>query len=119
MIHARNADKVQARAIVEAANHPVTPEADAILRERGVVVVPDIMANSGGVTVSYFEWTQNIQQYRWDEERVNTELRKIMCKMFADVAAFKEHAREGDWREAAFALGVERVAQAVRLRGYV
>ncbi|MEX2394710.1 MAG: Glu/Leu/Phe/Val dehydrogenase dimerization domain-containing protein [Actinomycetota bacterium] len=119
VIHARNADKVKARVVVEAANHPVTPEANSVLRERGIAVVPDIMANSGGVTVSYFEWTQNIQQYRWDEDRVNTELRRIMTKMFADVEAFKAAHDKADWRQAAFALGVERVAKAVRLRGYV
>jgi glutamate dehydrogenase (NAD(P)+) len=119
VIHVRNADKVQARVVVEAANHPITPEADAMLTDRGVVIVPDIMANSGGVTVSYFEWTQNIQQYRWDEERVNTELRKIMTNMFDDVCEFKETHEKATFREAAFALGVDRVAQAVRLRGYV
>src|ERR671924_539740 len=119
VITARNADQIKARVIVEAANHPVTPEADAILADRGVIVLPDIMANSGGVTVSYFEWTQNIQQYRWEEDRVNTELRKIMTKMFTDVCDFKEHHEKASWREAAFALGVERVAQAVQLRGYV
>jgi glutamate dehydrogenase (NAD(P)+) len=119
VIHARNADKVRAKAIVEAANHPLTPEADQILADKGTVVIPDIMANSGGVTVSYFEWTQNIQQYRWDEHRVNTELRQIMTKMFHDVAAFKSSHEKADWREAAFCLGVERVAHAVKLRGYV
>jgi glutamate dehydrogenase (NAD(P)+) len=119
VIHARNADKIAARAVIEAANHPVTPEADAILGSKGIVVIPDIMANSGGVTVSYFEWTQNIQQYRWEEDRVNTELRKIMTKMFHDVAAFKNTHEKATWREAAFCLGVQRVAHAVRLRGYV
>jgi glutamate dehydrogenase (NAD(P)+) len=119
VIHARNAEHIAARVVIEAANHPVTPEADAILNDRGVVVIPDIMANSGGVTVSYFEWTQNIQQYRWEEERVNSELRTIMTKMFSDVSAFKDAHEKATWREAAFALGVERVARAVRLRGYV
>ena len=119
VIHGRNADKIRAKVIVEAANHPVTPEADSLLTEKGVVILPDIMANSGGVTVSYFEWTQNIQQYRWEEERVNTELRRIMTKMFTDVASFKETHPGESWRDAAFCLGVQRVAQAVKLRGYV
>ncbi|HVL80759.1 MAG TPA: Glu/Leu/Phe/Val dehydrogenase dimerization domain-containing protein [Actinomycetota bacterium] len=121
VIHDRNASKVQARFVVEAANHPVTPTADEELVDRGVVVIPDIMANAGGVTVSYFEWTQNIQQYRWPEDRVNGELQRVMSTMFADVHAFRQaHESDGmSWREAAFGLGVERVARAARLRGYV
>ncbi len=119
VINARNADKIKAKAVIEAANHPVTPDADEILNDRGVFLLPDVMANSGGVTVSYFEWTQNIQQYRWEEERVNTELRRIMTKMFADVVAHKEAHEKETFRDASFALGVERVAHAVKLRGYV
>ena len=74
VIHSGNADRVKARIVVEAANHPVTPAADDVLDAAGVVVIPDILANAGGVTVSYFEWVQNIQQFRWDEEQVNAEL---------------------------------------------
>jgi glutamate dehydrogenase (NAD(P)+) len=118
VIHGRNASKVKARVIVEAANHPITPVADATLSETGVVVIPDILANAGGVTVSYFEWTQNIQQFRWDEEQVNSQLRKIMAKAYRDVAAIARDEKIG-LREAAFAIGVRRVARAARLRGYV
>jgi glutamate dehydrogenase/leucine dehydrogenase len=117
VIHERNASKIKARVVVEAANHPVTPVADAALGDAGIVVIPDILANAGGVTVSYFEWTQNIQQFRWDEEQVNTQLAKVMAKAYADVAA--RAADCADLREAAFVVGVSRVARAARLRGYV
>ena len=117
VIHSRNASKVKARVVVEAANHPVTPVADATLDDAGVVVIPDILANAGGVTVSYFEWTQNIQQFRWEEEQVNTQLAKVMAKAYADVAARAEEC--ASLREAAFVVGVSRVARAARLRGYV
>jgi glutamate dehydrogenase (NAD(P)+) len=121
VIDNHNAGAIRARVVVEAANHPVTPEADALLHDAGVTVIPDIMANSGGVTVSYFEWTQNIQQYRWSEEQVNAELRKVMTRMYADVAAFRSShdSQKLTFREAAFALGVERVHRAAHLRGYV
>jgi glutamate dehydrogenase (NAD(P)+) len=118
VINGRNASKIKAKVIVEAANHPITPLADATLADAGVVVIPDILANAGGVTVSYFEWTQNIQQFRWEEEEVNARLGKIMAKGYRDVAELAA-AENIEMREAAFSIGVKRVARAARLRGYV
>ncbi|MFO0849003.1 MAG: Glu/Leu/Phe/Val dehydrogenase dimerization domain-containing protein [Gemmataceae bacterium] len=110
------ADRVRAKWVLEGANHPTDPAADAILARKGVTVLPDIFANAGGVTVSYFEWVQNVQAYRWPEDRVNAELRAVMRQAFADLSAVK--ARHGcDWRTAAFALAVERVGRAAALRG--
>ena len=118
VINAENADRVRARLIVEGANYPVTPAGDAILQERGTVVIPDILANAGGVTVSYFEWVQNIQQFRWSEEQVNTELRKTMARAWQEVHS--RAALDGiPLRLAAFAIAVEKVARAARMRGYV
>jgi glutamate dehydrogenase (NAD(P)+) len=110
------AEGVRAKFILEGANHPTDPEADAILIKKGVTLLPDIYANAGGVTVSYFEWVQNVQQYRWDEERVNGELRKRMRAAFADLQAVRERFK-CDLRTAAFVLAVGRVAQATELRG--
>ena len=118
VINRANADRVRARMIVEAANHPVTPSADDVLRERGVIVVPDILANAGGVTASYFEWVQNIQQFRWDEEQVNTELRKKMSSAWRNVQS-RATVDAIPLRLAAFAIAVERVDRASHLRGYV
>jgi glutamate dehydrogenase (NAD(P)+) len=118
VITAANADDIRARVIVEAANHPVTPAGDAALAERGVAVLPDIVVNAGGVTVSYFEWTQNIQQFRWDLEQVCTELDERMVAAFDAVVTRAE--RDGTrYRQAAFDLGVERVAKVIALRGFV
>jgi glutamate dehydrogenase (NAD(P)+) len=117
VIHADNASHVKARYVIEAANHPVTPAADAILHGDGVVVIPDILVNGGGVTVSYFEWVMNIQQFRWDEEQVNRELRKRMAAAWAEVKA-RADADGVPLRLAAFAIAIERVARAVDLRGY-
>jgi glutamate dehydrogenase (NAD(P)+) len=118
VINASNADQVQAKIIVEGANHPVTPVADAILRDRGVIVVPDILANAGGVIVSYFEWTQNIQQFRWQEEDVNLRLTEKLVESYELVSSFAQ-LRNVSMREAAFAIAVQRVAETSRLRGYI
>jgi glutamate dehydrogenase (NAD(P)+) len=112
-----NADGVKADIVVEAANHPVTPVADQMLADAGVTVIPDILANAGGVTVSYFEWTQNIQQFTWEEERVNRELYKRMTNAYQQVRDYAS-SHGLSLREAAFGIGVERVARAAHLRGY-
>lgn len=113
-----NADRIKAAVVVEAANHPVTPEGDAILNERGVYVLPDILVNAGGVVGSYFEWTQNLYQHKWDEDEVNAELHKIMTNAYR--AVWDVVQREGvTFREAAFLLGVGRVHHATELRGFV
>ncbi|HUS61940.1 MAG TPA: Glu/Leu/Phe/Val dehydrogenase dimerization domain-containing protein, partial [Acidimicrobiales bacterium] len=113
-----NADRIRARIIIEAANHPVTPNADKILNDRGVVLIPDILANAGGVTGSYFEWSQNIQQFTWKEERFNAELLDRMQGAYRFTQAFAdEHGTS--LRHAAFAIGIQRVADAAKLRGYI
>jgi glutamate dehydrogenase (NAD(P)+) len=115
-ITATNAPNVKARFVVEGANGPTTPGADAILTENGVLVVPDILANAGGVVVSYFEWVQDIQFYFWDEKEVNAKLHKIITRAYADVAA-KATELGITLREAAMVLGVGRVVEATRVRG--
>ncbi len=117
----RNVDGVKARIIMEAANHPVTPVADAALAERGVLVVPDILANAGGVTVSYFEWVQNNQELQWDLDEVNARLEVRMRRAFDQCHAFMaDTSNKADtMREAAFALAVDRVVEAATLRGYL
>jgi glutamate dehydrogenase (NAD(P)+) len=118
VINGTNADLNRAKIVVEAANHPTTPEADKILEDRRVRVIPDILANAGGVTGSYFEWAMNIQQFRWKETQFNSELQDAMVKAFEACAGFAER-RGVSLRQAAFAIGIERVARAARLRGYV
>jgi glutamate dehydrogenase (NAD(P)+) len=111
-----NANNVRARYVIEAANHPVEPEADDVFERAGVTVVPDIYANAGGVTVSYMEWAQNIQQYRWEEHRVNNELEAIMRRAYQDLKQTRTNYK-CSWRTAAFALAVSRVAYTTTLRG--
>jgi glutamate dehydrogenase (NAD(P)+) len=113
-----NAAEVQASVVLEAANYPVTPDGDKVLGDRGITVVPDVLANAGGVTGSYFEWSQNIQQFRWKEERFNAELRDRM-RLAYDATADTAAELGCTLRQAAFAIGIRRVAHASRLRGYV
>ena len=116
VVNRDNSDRVKARVLLEAANAPLTSIGQCHLEERGVYIIPDILANAGGVTVSYFEWVQNIQQFSWDEERVNGELKKIMNLSSQKVhAAAKE--KNVTLRTAAFTIAIERVAEAERLRG--
>jgi glutamate dehydrogenase (NAD(P)+) len=118
VITQENCYRVGAEIIIEAANHPMEPEADAALSQRGVQILPDVLANAGGVTVSYFEWTQNLQQFRWDEERVTSELQRILLGAYHQV---RDLAKEQGitYRRAAYRIAVERVAQAIRLRGFI
>jgi len=118
MIHKENADRMQCRMMVEGANSPTTPKADEILNDKGVFIVPDVLANAGGVVVSYFEWVQNLQHFRWDEDEVNKRLGEIMRRAFHEVA---DRAKENSapMRPAAYELGIERVVEAASTRGYI
>src|SRR5215211_387385 len=118
MIHKQNADRLNARMVVEGANSPTTPAADDILAGNDVLVVPDVMANAGGVVVSYFEWVQNLQHFRWDEREVNDRLGRMMRKAFREVSA---RAKDGGvpLRVAAYEQGIERVVEAATTRGYL
>ena len=118
MINAGNADSLNTKVVLEGANSPTTPKADAILVDKGVHVIPDVMANAGGVVVSYFEWVQNLQHFRWDEREVNDKLGVIMRRTYREVSA---RAQEEDvpLRVAAYQTGIERVVEAARTRGYV
>ena len=116
VITAEVAKKMQAKLVAEGANEPTLPEGDVILNQRGIPVIPDILCNAGGVTVSYFEWAQNIQQFRWELERVNGELKSVMSKAFADVYKFSK-SNNCSIRTAAFGLALGRVAKATVMRG--
>jgi len=115
-IRADNAGRLRCKILAEGANGPTTPEADAILRERDITVIPDILCNAGGVIVSYFEWVQDIQQFFWAEDEVNERLRSILSKAF-DLLWERSEITEQPLREAALDLAVQRVAEALAVRG--
>jgi glutamate dehydrogenase (NAD(P)+) len=111
-----NAPRIHAKYIIEGANGPTTNEADRILAQRGVIVIPDILANAGGVTVSYFEWVQDIQAYFWTEKEINARLQEIIVRAFREVYDMAQKEKV-DMRLAAFMVGLNRLAKAVRIRG--
>jgi glutamate dehydrogenase (NAD(P)+) len=118
MIHEGNADRMETRVVIEGANSPTTPAADEILQDKDVYIIPDLMANAGGVVCSYFEWVQNLQHFRWDEREVNDKLGNIMRRAYREVSG---RAREEGLplRQAAYLVGLERVVEAARTRGYI
>ena len=118
MIHADNADTIKAKVVIEGANSPTTPQADEILDDKDVLVVPDVLANAGGVVVSYFEWVQNLQHFRWDEDEVNDKLGTIMRRAYREVMGRAKDDSVSP-RVAAFEVGIERVVEAARTRGYI
>jgi glutamate dehydrogenase (NAD(P)+) len=118
MIHEGNADRMKCKMLIEGANSPTTPKADEILADKGVYVIPDVMANAGGVVVSYFEWVQNLQHFRWEEREVNDKLGTIMRRAFREVNG-RAKSEKITLREAAYLVGIERVVEASRTRGYV
>src|SRR5207247_8009539 len=116
VITADNAARVKAKIIVEGANGPVTPAADEILEDKGILVLPDILANAGGVVVSYFEWVQGLQEYFWKEAEVNAKLNDIITRAFTETWNLMD-ARGVSMRVAAYGLAVQRVAEATTTRG--
>jgi glutamate dehydrogenase (NAD(P)+) len=118
MIHEGNADRLSCRMLLEGANSPTTPTADEILVDKGVYVVPDVLANAGGVIVSYFEWVQNMQHLRWEEREINDRLGTIMRHAYRQINSVAKE-RGLSLRIAAYEVGIERVVQAAKTRGYI
>jgi glutamate dehydrogenase (NAD(P)+) len=118
MIHEGNADRMETRMVIEGANSPTTPAADEILQDKDVYIIPDVMANAGGVVCSYFEWVQNLQHFRWDEREVNDKLGNIMRRAYREVSA-RGKEENLPLRQAAYLVGLERVVDAARTRGYI
>jgi glutamate dehydrogenase (NAD(P)+) len=115
VLKARNAARVNAKLVIEGADLAITPAADRILEDRGITVIPDLLANAGGVTASYFEWAENLQQVVWTEEHANRQLEVFLTRAYQNVI---KRAKEGDvsLRTAAYSLGIERVARSEKLR---
>jgi glutamate dehydrogenase (NAD(P)+) len=118
MIHEGNADAINCKMLIEGANSPTTPVADEILHENGVHVIPDVMANAGGVVCSYFEWVQNLQHFRWTEREVNDKLGTVMRRAYREVSG-RAKEEKLSLRHASYLVGIERVVEAARIRGYV
>jgi glutamate dehydrogenase (NAD(P)+) len=118
MIHEGNADQINCRMLIEGANSPTTPAADTILHEKGVHVIPDVMANAGGVVCSYFEWVQNLQHFRWTEREVNDKLGTVMRRAYREVSG-RAKEEKLPLRHASYLVGIERVVEAARTRGYI
>jgi len=119
VINVTNVEQIKTKVIAELANGPITPEADEILAKKHIIILPDILASSGGVTVSYFEWVQNRMGYYWTPEEVDEKLEKIMYKAFDDIYQLKQETNCEDYRVAAFAVAAKRIFQAMKDRGWV
>ena len=117
VINENNMDRINARMIVEGANGPITPKAEEYLNRKCELVVPDILANSGGVIVSYFEWVQDLERYFWDLERVNAELERILVRAFENMFKIKQECGDILWRDASMVLALNNVVEALEMRG--